>query len=197
VWGRVRTKTHRGGAESAEVNATGGRSGLGSREARGRGCAWALASLGPSDAVARPAGRAGFTLLEMVVATLIMGIAVVGLLAGISGAARNAARLRDYDRITQLARIRMNELLVDQQLPRNAVVQGTFDPSLTGGMQAGWAARLTMFEMPPAPTAGMLALEHVQLEIWWMAGAERRTVALESLRKTTLREVDIPPVVSP
>lgn len=133
----------------------------------------------------------------MVVATLIMGVAVVGLLAGISGAARNAARLRDYDRITQLARIRMNELLVDHQLPRNAVVQGTFDTSLTGGMQAGWAAHLTMFEMPPAPAPGMLALEHVQLEIWWMAGAERRTVALESLRKTTLHDIDIPPVVSP
>ena len=45
----------------------------------------------------------------MVVATLIMAVAVVGLLSGISGATRNAARLRDYDRAVQLARLRMNE----------------------------------------------------------------------------------------
>ncbi len=61
----------------------------------------------------RGRGRCGFTLLEMIVATLIMGIAVVGLLSGISGATRNAARLRDYDRVAQVARWRMNELLVD------------------------------------------------------------------------------------
>ena len=49
-------------------------------------------------------GRRGFTLLEMVVATAIMGIAVVGLLSVLAGATRNAARLRDYDRVAQLAR---------------------------------------------------------------------------------------------
>jgi prepilin-type N-terminal cleavage/methylation domain-containing protein len=37
--------------------------------------------------------RAGFTLLEMMVATVIMGIAVVGLLSGISSSMRNAAKL--------------------------------------------------------------------------------------------------------
>ena len=49
----------------------------------------------------------------MMVATIIMAIAIVGLLSGISGATRNAARLRDYDRAVQLARLRMNDLLVD------------------------------------------------------------------------------------
>ncbi len=139
-------------------------------------------------------GRAnarGFTLLEMVVATLIMGIAVVGLLSGISGATRNAARLRDYDRVVQMARLRMNELLVDPQLPRS-MVQGTFDPSTTGGLEAGWRAQLSMFEMPPAPAPGMLALEQIRLQVWWMAGKERRTLDLESLRKKILRPEDMP-----
>ena len=52
----------------------------------------------------------GFTLLEMLVATLIMGLAVVGLLSGISTSMRNAARLADYDRVTLLARARQREL---------------------------------------------------------------------------------------
>lgn len=137
-------------------------------------------------------GARGFTLLEMVVATLIMGIAVVGLLSGISGAARNAARLRDYDRVVQLARERMNELLADPSLPLNMPVEGGFDPASTGGLQAGWRARLTSFEMPPAPAPGTLALQQIRLEIWWMAGQERRTLELETLRRQTLRPADMP-----
>src|ERR1035438_388981 len=77
----------------------------------------------------------GFTLLEMIVATTIMGIAIAGLLSGISGATRNAARLRDYDRVVQLARLRMNDLLADPSAPVNGGVQGMFPPELTGGLQ--------------------------------------------------------------
>ena len=139
----------------------------------------------------------GFTLLEMVVATLIMAIAVVGLLAGISGATRNAARLRDYDRVVQLARLRMNDLLVDPHLPRNVAVEGAFDPAISGGLNAGWRAQLTMFEMPPQPAPGMLALEQIRMEVWWMTGGQRRTLAFESLRKKTLRPEDMPAAVDP
>src|SRR4029077_1217587 len=63
--------------------------------------------------------RRGFTLLEMMVATVILAVAIVGLLSGITGALRNAARLTEYDRAVQLARLRMNELVVDERLPRN------------------------------------------------------------------------------
>jgi len=131
----------------------------------------------------------------MVVATLIMGIAVVGLLSAISGATRNAAHLRDYDRVVQMARFRMNELLVNQQLPRNVMLQGLFDPAMAGGLEAGWQAQLTTFEMPPYPAPGQLALEQIRMEVWWMSGSDRRTLALESLRRKVLRSDDIPPVI--
>lgn len=134
----------------------------------------------------------GFTLLEMIVATMIMGVAVVGILSAISGATRNAANLRDYDRVAQLARYRMNELLVDRRLPRNIAVQGSFDPAMTPGFEAGWRALLTPFEMPPNPAPGQLALERIQLEVWWMAGSRRRTLALESLRRKILQPEDMP-----
>jgi general secretion pathway protein I len=139
----------------------------------------------------------GFTLLEMIVATTIMGIAVVGLLTGISGATRNAARLRDYDRVVQLARLRMNELLLDERLPRNTEISGLFDPALSGGLNTGWRARVTIAEESPAPAPGDLALDRIQLEIWWMAGPQRRTFALDTYRRFTLRAEDIAPAVSP
>jgi general secretion pathway protein I len=136
-------------------------------------------------------GKRGFTLLEMVVATLIMAVAVVGLLTGISGATRNAARLREYDRAVQLARLRMNDLLMDYLMPRNTLVSGTFDPALTGGIESGWRARLENFEMPPVPAPGQLALDRMELEIWWANGNEHRTFTLDAFRTRVLRPEDV------
>jgi len=128
----------------------------------------------------RPGNR-GFTLLEMIVATLVMSIAVVSLLSGLSGATRNAAHLRDYDRVAQLARLRMNELLADTTIKGGA--SGVFDPTLTGGIEAGWQATVAMFEGPAEVTPDSLVLDRVQLEVWWMSGSARRTFGLEGFRE--------------
>jgi general secretion pathway protein I len=128
----------------------------------------------------------GFTLLEMMVATTIMAIAVVGLMASLSGAARNAARLRDYDRAVQLARLRMNELQLDVSFPRNSEVSGQFDRSLTSGLECGWRARVSLWKTPPYPVVGEFALERLDLEVWWAAGASRRTLTMSSYRRHVL-----------
>jgi len=142
------------------------------------------------------AGISGFTLLEMMVATLIMGIAVAGLMSGIAGATRNAARLTAYDRAVQLAQSRMNALLVDESLPRDGVVSGPFDPNQSGGLDAGWAARLTAFEVPPNPVPGDLALDRIELEVWWMSGQLRRTFTLDAYRERTLKPTDLAPAAA-
>jgi len=134
----------------------------------------------------------GFTLLEMIVATLIMAIAVVGLLGGISGAARNASRVRDYDRIAQLARLRMNDLLLDPAVSTGAPLSGRFNPAVTGGLDAGWEARVSLFELPPNPAPNQAALDRIELQVWWMAGEQRRTFTLEAFRERVLKAEDIP-----
>jgi len=136
-------------------------------------------------------GRRGFTLLEMLVASTIMAVAIVGLLSGIGGATRNASRLRDYDRAVQLARLRMNELLADATLPRDQVLSGTFDRSLTGGLDVSWKARLTMVEMPPQVVVGQPALERIELQIVWMAGEQQRSFTVDAHRTRMLRAGDI------
>jgi len=138
-------------------------------------------------------GKRGFTVLEMIVATTIMGIAVVGLLSGISASTRNAARLREYGRVVQLARLRMNELLVDPRVPRDVVLAGPYDPALSGGLIAGWQARVTAFEMPPVASPGQMALDRIELQVWWMAGTQRRTFTLDGFRPRTLKPEDFVP----
>jgi general secretion pathway protein I len=133
----------------------------------------------------------GFTLLEMLVATLIMGMAVIGLMAEITTSMRNASRVTNRDRAALLARSKMDELLLDPQFPVDTPVQGAFDPSLTGGVEGGWRARLTRFEMPPSAAPGQQSLDRMSLEIWWMASGERRTFALSGYRAHVLRAEEL------
>lgn len=132
----------------------------------------------------------GVTLLEMIVAATILAIAVVGLMAGLAGTTRNAARLQDYDRAVQLGRTRMNELLLDRRLPRNTLVSGEFHPTQSGGVEAGWKARLTPFELPPHAAAGEIGLDRVELEVWWKTGTTVRTYTLDAYRPHLLTADD-------
>lgn len=135
--------------------------------------------------------RRGFTLLEMLVASTIMAVAIVGLLSAIGGATRNAARLRDYDRAAQLARLKMNDLLADDNIPAGAAPSGAFDPTLTGGMQVEWQAQLTTTSMPPAPMAGQPCLQRIELQIRWMAGQQQKSFTLDAYRTHILRATDL------
>jgi prepilin-type N-terminal cleavage/methylation domain-containing protein len=125
-------------------------------------------------------GRRGFTLLEMMVAATVMAIAVVGLLAGIAGAARNAARLRDYERVVQLARTQMDFLLADTSVM--GARSGSFDPQQTGGLEAGWQSNTSPSQQPPVPNVGQPVLDRVELQIWWMRADERRTFTMDAFR---------------
>jgi general secretion pathway protein I len=133
----------------------------------------------------------GLTLLEMIVATTILAIAVVGLMSGLAATTRNAARLQDYDRAVQLVRFRMNEILLDRRFPRNALVQGVFDPSQSGGVEAGWRARVTQFQAPPQIVLGAPATDRVELEIWWRSGQNIRTYTLDGYKPHPLTNEDL------
>ena len=127
----------------------------------------------------------GFTLLEMLVATMIMGIAVVGLLSNLSTSLRNAARLTEYDRAALLAKRKMDELLLDSRLPKDRVIEARFDPA-TSGVEGGWRARLATFEEPPIVVPGVAVLERLELQVWWMSGSHRRVLSMEAFRQATI-----------
>ena len=130
--------------------------------------------------------RRGFTLLEVLVATTIMGIAVAGVLSALSSTIRNAARLTDYDRAVMLSRSKMDELLLDPHLPPDAVVQGNFDPAVMGGFEGGWRARLTVFDAPPGYPKEAAetdqTLDRLELQIWWISNGRRSTFSAVGYR---------------
>ncbi len=137
------------------------------------------------------AARRGFTLLEVLVATVIMAVAITGLMSAISTSLRSAARLTDYDRAVLFGRQKMDELLIAAKLPKLTPFEGTWDETITGGLPIYWRARLTPFEMPPNAGPGAQFLERIQLEIWWMNQDRRRSFALEGFRHGILTPDDM------
>jgi general secretion pathway protein I len=135
--------------------------------------------------------RRGFTLLEVMVATLIMAIAVAGMMGAISTSLRNAARLTDHDRAVLLGRQKMDELLISNGLLKGVPFQGTWGPEATGGGEMGWRARVTPFEVPKGAGISRPFIERVELEIWWMNGSQRRSFTLEGFHRALLTKEDL------
>jgi general secretion pathway protein I len=135
----------------------------------------------------------GFTLLEVLVATAIMGIAIAGLLNAISGSARNASRLAQYDRAVLLAKSKMDELLAEPKLARNVPMSGAFDPVQTGGVPCAWTATITPFETIPGAAPGYWDVDRIELHIDWMDGSTKHSFALEGFRRGILQSGDVHP----
>ena len=130
--------------------------------------------------------QSGFSLLEMIVATALTGLTVVGLLSLTSQSLSNSARIREYDRAAMLARAQMDELLTVDPPVLNQPLEGAIDP-LTG-----WQARITPVEVDFNAAAGGTMLTRVDLTIWWQSDGRRKTFPLEGYRR-----VRIDPSIAP
>ncbi len=133
----------------------------------------------------------GFTLLEVLVATLVMAIAVTGLLSALSTSMRNAARLTDYDRSVLLARQKMDDLILSVDAPRMTPFEGSWPPEAIGNTPTGWRAVITPFDVPPGARPGTPILERIQLEVWWMDRDKRKTFPLEGFRHANLTPQEV------
>lgn len=130
--------------------------------------------------------RRGFTLLEVLVATTIMAIAVVTLLGGIGTSMRNASRLTAYDQAVMRAHSKMDELITNRRIPTNSDFEDVFDDS------SGWRAHFSPFETIVGAPANTPMLERIQLEIWWMEAGQRHTFPLEGYRRTVVPLTVVP-----
>jgi len=136
----------------------------------------------------------GFSLLEVMVATFIMAVAVVALLSNLTTSLRNASRLTDHDRAALLARHKMDELLLIPRLPQGQVIEGQFDPSQSSGLQANWRARAGIFEFAPGAGPGAQILERVELQIFFQNNGRTKSFSMEGFRKRNLLPDEPPPI---
>ncbi len=127
---------------------------------------------------------AGFTLLEVLVATTILGLSVAALLGALSQSMNNAARLRDYDRAAIAARAKMEELLLDPALPRFVELSGALSHDQR------WRARVVPFDVPPQPSPGYQVLDRIELTASWKSGSQTKSITIEGYRPGILRAAD-------
>ena len=128
----------------------------------------------------RARSQRGFTLLEVLVATLILAVAVSALLSNLSQSTANLFRANDIDLLTYMAKRKMDEIIVAPNLPRGVAVTGVFDSKTGAKPLGGWSALVVPFGIPSQN--GMERLEKVRLECWLFSGSKRRNLVLESYR---------------
>jgi general secretion pathway protein I len=138
-------------------------------------------SLSPFASLSPCSRRRGFTLLEVLVATTIMAIAVGTLMSALSTSLRNASRVTERDRAALVARRVLDDMMVQAALPYGQVMQGRLDPIQTG-MEGGWRAMAEPFETGPAGLAGDRLVERIAVEVYWRSGVSPRSLRLEGYR---------------
>jgi general secretion pathway protein I len=140
--------------------------------------------------------QSGFTLLEVLVATAILGTAVTALFSLLSGSLSNVERLRAPSRALMLAQSRMNELLssgIDMPdgtsvpLPINQKIEGKWDD------QFRWEAMATRYS--PLPEVGQepAAVVRIALNVYWKTAPSRPEKKL-SLETYQLRQEPLEPL---
>ena len=116
----------------------------------------------------------GFTLLEALVATAVLGASVAALLGLFSGALRNAARIEAPEQALMLGQSKLNELLSagvttengNTELPFDRIIEGRWDERFR------WEARATRFRSSPERRPGEILLARITLDVFWKAGTE-------------------------
>jgi general secretion pathway protein I len=125
----------------------------------------------------RRQNKKGFTLLEVLVASTIMAIAIGTLMSAITTSLRNASRIAENDRAAVIAKRVMDELVAGPALPSGEMVTRQFDPRQTG-FSGGFQARMEPFEK-----IGNKGLDRIAMELYWFTPTgDRRTFQLEAYR---------------
>ena len=132
---------------------------------------------GDVESSRRSASSRGFTLLEVLVATVILAVAIAGLMSALSGSLRVAARAhrlrpRGDAGPPQDGRNHRGEATA----PQRDVLKARTIPTQTNGSPSGWRARIAPFRSSSQSTSGNPIVDRIEVQVWWMNGAGRAHV---------------------
>jgi general secretion pathway protein I len=125
-------------------------------------------------------GRKGFTLLEVLVATMVLGIAVVIVMQLFSGGLDQARRAQDYTRAVFHARAKMEEVLLEP--PAGPVSErGEFSDGYRWALEALTDTDLMTDALGVQPVI-------VRVTIGWGFDQHPKTVYLQTMTLATVPE---------
>lgn len=130
----------------------------------------------------RRAQQSGFTLIEVLVATVILAVGAAALLSNLSTSTGNLIRSTDSDRLAFYAKRKMDEVITLRNIPPGVWLEGKFEVGPDEKTTAGWRARVV-----PVKSLNLsysLRLDRVEMEAWVSTGGTRRkTLYLSSYRQ--------------
>ena len=132
------------------------------------------------DSATPSSATRGFSLLEMIVATTVLSLAIVGLLGVVRTSLANASRVKEYDRAAMLARSTMSEIQVRDPIQIPGRLAGRYDD------KAGWEAVIKPFELPIRPRSGGVVVVHIHLTVWWRSEGRRKTQVFDGFRRVRI-----------
>lgn len=142
-------------------------------------------------------GKAGFTLLEIVVALAVLGLSLTITMELISGAFTNISRINQYFLASNHAVNVMNEMLVSPEVKGPMQTSGVFED----GYQ--WSANITEKVLPPDPVptsqpyVPIVTLLEIQVDIRWQQNARAHSYTLKSMRVVSSLEGELPGLTTP
>lgn len=123
----------------------------------------------------------GFTLIEVMVAVAVIGLAATALFSLFSTSLFNIGRIKDLHRLQLSAEEVMNRVLLLPALPAAAEAQGNMT-----GSEARWLVQVTPWIPRDLGSKPETAVMKVDVEIQWKGRSGQQTMKLETVKLSTI-----------
>ena len=139
-----------------------------------------------SQSMNRKVFKKGFTLIEVMVALAILGIAITVIVELFSGNLRLARKSEDFSRAVFYGRQLLEELCLKQKFPKN-VEEGTFEGNFR------WKYEIEPVTLVDEEQEEKFPLEvfKIKVSVYWPAKDKEKTLTFETL-KTLVKNEEFP-----
>jgi general secretion pathway protein I len=127
----------------------------------------------------------GFTLIEVVVALAILGIALTAIIELFSGGLRLARTSVEYTKAINIARMKMEEITSQQKI-KEGVNEGKYDDTFR--WQVGIKRTDILQIEKDSDFKPPIELFQIRVDILWKSGAKERSASVESYKAGKLEE---------